>query len=108
MLEAPTCGVPPVADTTPDQVVREYQYSQMWIFLTLELTNRSYPAPHLDSISSGQIPNKIDPSMSAIKDSLASLKEATTLAERIPSISPLAGVVLQALTMRNVSFRLLS
>ena len=76
--------------------------------LSLGLTNRFYPAPHLDFISSEQIPNKIDPSMSAIKDSLVSLKEATTLAERIPPIPPLAGVLLQALTMRNVSFRLLS
>jgi len=41
--------------------------------------------------------------MSAIKDSLASLKQATALAERIPYISPLAGVLLQALTIQNES-----
>ena len=107
-LEAPTYGVPPVACTTPGRLVREYRYFPKLDFFSLGLTNRSYPAPRPNFISSEQIDNKVDPPMSAIKDSLASLKEATSLSERIPSISPLAGVLLQTLTMRNVSVRLLS
>jgi hypothetical protein len=76
--------------------------------LSLGLINRSYPASHLNFISSKQINNTIDPQLSAIKDSLASLKGATDLTERIPYLSPLAGALLQALTMQNVSVRLLS
>ena len=109
MLEAPTYGAPPVASTTPGQSVREYRYLPKTLFLFIYspgLTNRSYPAPRLNFIPSQPIDNKIDPQMSAIKNSLASLKEATALAERIPSISPLAGALLQVLTMRNVSIRL--
>ena len=77
-------------------------------FFSERLTNRSYPAPHSNFISSKQINNTIDPQMSAIKDSLASLKGATALTERIPYLSPLAGALLQALTMQDVSVRLLS
>ena len=99
-----------MAGTTPGRLVREYRYLPKFHFLSLSprLTNRSYLAPQPNSIPSEQIDNKFDPPMGAIKDSLASLKEATALAERIPYISPLAGVLLQALTMRNVSVRLLS
>lgn len=77
--------------------------SQHWDFLSLGLTNKSYPAPHLKFISSEQINKAIDPQISAIKNSLVSLKEATALSERIPYLSPLAGALLQALTMQNVS-----
>jgi len=45
--------------------------------------------------------------MGAIKDSLASLKDATVLAGRISYISPVAGHLLEALTVQNVCVRLL-
>jgi len=81
MPEAPIYGVSSVAGTTPGQSV----------------------PPHLNFIPSKQINNTIDPQMSAIKDSLASLKGDTALTERIPYLSPLAGALLQALTMQNES-----
>jgi hypothetical protein len=46
--------------------------------------------------------------MSAIQASLAALKEASALAAKIPFIAPVAGLLLQALTMRDVSDSLLS
>jgi hypothetical protein len=46
--------------------------------------------------------------MSAIETSLAALKEASTLAAKIPFIGPVAGLLLQALTIRGVSLSLLS
>ena len=41
--------------------------------------------------------------MSAIETSLAALKEASSFAGNIPYISPVAGLLLQALTMRDAS-----
>ena len=41
--------------------------------------------------------------MSMIETSLATLKEASSFAESIPYISPVAGLLLQALTMREAS-----
>jgi hypothetical protein len=46
--------------------------------------------------------------MSAIEVSLAALKEASALAGRIPFIAPVAGLLLQAITMRDASVPLLS
>ena len=46
--------------------------------------------------------------MSAIETSLAALKEASALAGKIPFIAPVAGLLLQALTMRDASVPLLS
>jgi hypothetical protein len=46
--------------------------------------------------------------MGAIQASLAALKEASALAAKIPFIRPVAGLLLQALTMRDVSVSLLS
>jgi hypothetical protein len=46
--------------------------------------------------------------MSAIETSLAALKEASALAGKIPFISPVAGLLLQALTMRDASVPLIS
>jgi hypothetical protein len=45
--------------------------------------------------------------MSAIETSLTVLKEASALAVKIPYISPVAGLLLQAITMRDVSVPLL-
>jgi hypothetical protein len=41
--------------------------------------------------------------MGAIEASLAALSAASALAAKVPFISPVAGLLLQALTMRNVS-----
>jgi hypothetical protein len=49
-----------------------------------------------------------DTAMSAIETSLAALKEASALAAKIPFIGPVAGLLLQALTIRGVSLSLLS
>ena len=46
--------------------------------------------------------------MDVIKDSLASLKEATSLSRRISYIPAVAGLLLQVLTMQDVSVRLFS
>ena len=46
--------------------------------------------------------------MSAIEASLAALKEASALASRIPFIAPVAGLLLQTLTMRDASVPLLT
>jgi hypothetical protein len=46
--------------------------------------------------------------MGAIETSLAALKEASALAGKIPFIAPIAGLLLQALTMRDASVPLLS
>jgi hypothetical protein len=46
--------------------------------------------------------------MSAIEASLAALKEASALASRTPFIAPVAGLLLQALTMRDASVPLLT
>ena len=43
--------------------------------------------------------------MGAIEASLAALSAASALAAKVPFISPVAGLLLQALTMRNVSVR---
>lgn len=43
--------------------------------------------------------------MNTIQTSLEVLKEASALIEKIPYISPVAGLLLQALKMRDVSIR---
>ena len=45
----------------------------------------------------------MDTAMGAIEVSLAALKDASALAAKIPFIAPVAGVLLQALTMRDAS-----
>jgi hypothetical protein len=45
--------------------------------------------------------------MNAIEATLAALKDASALAAKIPFIAPVAGLLLQALTMRGVSVSLL-
>ncbi|KAI0294129.1 hypothetical protein B0F90DRAFT_1670590 [Multifurca ochricompacta] len=60
------------------------------------------------SVSAGLNPISSEPigegggvAMSAIETSLAALKEASSLAGKIPYISPVAGLLLQVLTMRD-------
>jgi hypothetical protein len=60
-------------------------------------------AAHLDSTSSQPIEGTGDSAMSAIETSLAALSVASALATKLPFISPVAGLLLQALTMRGVS-----
>ncbi len=46
--------------------------------------------------------------MSAIQTSLAVLKEGSSLATKLPYIAPIAGLLLQALTMRDARVTRLS
>ncbi len=46
--------------------------------------------------------------MNTITASLAALKEGSALAARIPYMAPIAGLILQALTMHDVSISLFS
>jgi hypothetical protein len=64
---------------------------------------RPYSATHLIPASSDLIGGTADTAMSAIEASLAALKEASALASRIPFIAPVAGLLLQTLTMRDAS-----
>ena len=43
-----------------------------------------------------------DVAMNAIQTALAALKEGSSLASKLPFIAPIAGLLLQALTMRDV------
>jgi len=45
--------------------------------------------------------------MSAIQTSLAVLKEGSSLATKLPYIAPIAGLLLQALTMRDARLTLI-
>jgi len=77
-------------------------------FYFLWLIDGPYTAIRPDPASSEPIGGAGDISMSAIETSLAVLKEASALAATIPYISPVAGLLLQALTMRDASVRPLS
>lgn len=46
--------------------------------------------------------------MGTVETTLAALKEASALAGKIPYIAPVAGLLLQVLTMRDASVRILS
>jgi hypothetical protein len=55
------------------------------------------------SVSSGQVDAPGDIAMSAIKTSLAALQVGSAFAAKIPYIAPVAGLLLQALAMREAS-----
>ncbi|KAI0285744.1 P-loop containing nucleoside triphosphate hydrolase protein [Russula brevipes] len=55
----------------------------------------------LDPASSEQIGGVPDIGVSAVETSLAAMKEASALVAKIPWFSPVAGLILQALTMRE-------
>jgi hypothetical protein len=59
----------------------------------------------LNPVSSGPIGGTTDTAMSTIRTALAALKEGSALAARIPYISPIAGLLLQALAMQDVCVR---
>ena len=67
-----------------------------------------YSATRLDPVSSEQIDGVLDIGVSAVETSLAAMKEANALIEKIPWYSPVAGLILQALAMREASLRILS
>ena len=46
--------------------------------------------------------------MGVVETSLAALQTGSALVANVPFISPIAGLILQALQMRGVRFRLLS
>ena len=96
----------PAPYTRINQPVREYRYSFLSSF-SLKIIARPYPATRLIPASSDPIGGTADTAMGAIEASLAALKEASALARRIPFIAPVAGLLLQALTMRDASVPLL-
>ena len=62
-----------------------------------------FPATHSDHAPSETASGTGDAVMNAIETSLAVLKEGSAFAAKIPYISPVAGLLLLALTMRDVS-----
>ncbi|KAI0289598.1 hypothetical protein BC826DRAFT_1177260 [Russula brevipes] len=59
------------------------------------------PATEVNRTSSEPIGGVIDTSISAVETSLAALKEASVLIKHVPWISPVAGLLLQVLNIRN-------
>jgi hypothetical protein len=96
----------PAPYTRAYQPVREYYHSFLSSF-SLKIIARPYPATRLIPASSDPIGGTADTAMSAIEASLAALEEASALAGSIPFIAPVAGLLLQALTMRDASVPLL-
>ncbi|KAH9014358.1 hypothetical protein EDB83DRAFT_273549 [Lactarius deliciosus] len=63
-------------------------------------TSDDHPLAHGTTVVSN-IGTHGDITMSAIQTSLAALKEGSALASKLPFIAPIAGLLLQALTMRD-------
>ncbi|KAH9040451.1 hypothetical protein EDB85DRAFT_139337 [Lactarius pseudohatsudake] len=63
-------------------------------------TSDDHPLVHVTTVVS-DIGTHGDITMSAIQTSLAALKEGSALATKLPFIAPIAGLLLQALTMRD-------
>ena len=76
--------------------------------ISTQLIDRLHPAARRNPASSELIGGRGATAISAIETSLAALKEASALAGKIPFIAPVAGLLLQALTMRDASIPLLS
>ena len=77
------------------------------------LSSLAYPDWHgsaagVDPVSSGTISGRSDVAMSVVETSLAALQTGSALVTSVPFIAPVAGLILQALQMRGVRFRLLS
>ncbi|KAI0297118.1 P-loop containing nucleoside triphosphate hydrolase protein [Russula brevipes] len=62
----------------------------------------------LDPASSDPIGGVVDTGINAVETSLAAMKEASALIVKIPWFSPVAGLILQALTIREASIPLFS
>ena len=68
----------------------------------MSFADRFWPdGPTVVSHSAWHIDTPDDISMNAIEASLAIIQEGTSLASNLPFIAPIAGLLLQALTMRN-------
>ena len=63
----------------------------------------SLPAENLNPVSLRQTDGRSDVAMNAIQTSLAALKDGSALVANVPYISPIAGLLLQTLKMRDVS-----
>ncbi|KAH8976987.1 hypothetical protein EDB86DRAFT_1389756 [Lactarius hatsudake] len=63
-------------------------------------TSDDHPLAH-DTAVVSEIDTHGDMTMSTIQTSLAALKEGSALATKVPFIAPIAGLLLQALTMRD-------
>ncbi|KAH9169921.1 hypothetical protein EDB89DRAFT_2244424, partial [Lactarius sanguifluus] len=63
-------------------------------------TSNDHPLVH-DTAVVSEIGTHGDMTMSTIQTSLAALKEGSALATKLPFIAPIAGLLLQALTMRD-------
>jgi hypothetical protein len=61
-------------------------------------------ADGLDPVPSGSIGGGGDVAMGVIETSLAALQTGSALVSNVPFISPVAGLILQALQMRGVRF----
>jgi hypothetical protein len=72
------------------------------------LINLDFPCPFLNPVSSEQTPEQFDRSVSAIKDTLTYLMDATVLTDKISYLPEVANRLLQALTIQDVSIRLFS
>jgi hypothetical protein len=65
-------------------------------------------ADGLDPVSSESIGGGGDVAMGVLETSLAALQVGSALVSKVPFISPVAAIILQALKMRGVRFRPLS
>jgi hypothetical protein len=78
-------------------------WNPSYLTFSFQLIDGAFSATRPDPASSETIGSTGDIAMSAIELSLAALKEASSFAGKIPYISPVAGLLLQALTMRDAS-----
>ena len=92
-----SCSLGPLLGATSQSV-------SIFLYLPLlYLIKLPYEAGTLNPAPSEPIGGGGALAMSSIETSLTVLKEASSLAVKIPCISPIAGLLLQAITMRGVS-----
>ena len=98
-------GKPPVVSFPPLLTIRLQWVSHTLDSLRQHLLIRLLKQVDvdIDSVSSGQVDLPNDFAISAIKTSLAALKDGSALVAKIPYIAPVAALLLQALTMRDAS-----
>ena len=90
-----------------DQSIRELQ--QLRPLISSFANSDCHPsADRLDPVPSESIGGAKDVTMGVIETSLATLQTGSALVANVPFISPVAGLILQALQMRGVRFRFLS
>ena len=84
---------------TPVSIVHKI----MLLIISPHSLSLSLLAENPSPVSSGQTGGRSDVAMNAIQTSLATLKDGSALVANVPYISPIAGLLLQILTMRDVS-----